>query len=56
MMAAWTKKTSRALADREGVTALEYAVIAASVTSAIVAGYHALLDRFAALLATTVFP
>ena len=55
-MAAWTRRTSRALADREGVTALEYSVIAAGVTSVVIAGYRALFDSLAALLATIIIP
>ncbi len=55
-MAAWTRRTSRALADHEGVTAIEYAVIAAGVTGVAIAGYYALFDSLAALLATIVIP
>ncbi len=55
-MAAWTRRTSRALANREGVTAIEYAVISAGVISVAITGYYALFDNLAALLATIVIP
>ena len=48
-MTAWAEHVTRALADRKGVTSIEYAVIAGGAT-AIVASYNTLFTRVVALL------
>jgi len=44
-------KAARALADRKGATALEYALIMAAVAAPVIAGFGAFAGRFSAFLA-----
>ena len=54
---AWTRRgAARALTDRKGVTAIEYALIATGATTIVVACYRAFFDRMAAMLNTVIFP
>ena len=55
-MTARAMNTACALADRKGVTSIEYAFIAGIAATAIVASYNELLTRVVALLSPIVFP
>ncbi len=55
-MTAWAEHVARALADRKGVTSIEYAMIAGGAATAIVASYNTLFTRVVALLSPIVFP
>ncbi len=55
-MTAWARNTARALADRKGVTALEYAMIAAGAATIVSASYNTFFVRLAAAVGTIVFP
>ena len=55
-MIVWTKRNAaRAFTDRKGVTALEYAVIAAAIVPFAIAGFRAIGLRVAALVASVNF-
>lgn len=54
-MTAWLENTARALADRKGVTSIEYAMIAAGAMTIVVACYNAFFNRMGAMLATIGF-
>ncbi len=54
-MTAWLENTARALADRKGVTALEYAMIAAGAMTIVAASYRTFFDRISSVLSTISF-
>lgn len=54
-MTAWVQNTARALSDRKGVTAMEYAVIAAGAATVVAACYRAFFERVVAMLSTINF-
>jgi Flp pilus assembly pilin Flp len=54
-MRAWVVHTARALADRKGVTSIEYAMIAAGAMTIVVACYNAYFNRMVSMLATIGF-
>ncbi len=51
-MTAWFGNTARALADRKGVTSIEYAMIAAGAMTIVAACSNAFFNRVSALLGT----
>ena len=55
-MIVWTKRNAaRAFTGRKGVTALEYAVIAAAIVPVAIVGFRAVGLRAAALVASVNF-
>ena len=54
-MTAWLGNTARALADRKGVTSIEYAMIAAGAMTIVAACYRAFFDRVVSMLGTINF-
>ena len=54
-MTAWLGNTARALADRKGVTSIEYAMIAAGAMTIVVACYNAYFNRMSSMLGTIGF-
>ena len=54
-MRGWVVHTARALADRKGVTSIEYAMIAAGATTIVAACYDVFFNRMSNLLGTIVF-
>lgn len=55
-MASIRHRLGRALADRRGLSALEYALMAAFGAMVLVVGYNAFFTRMGATLALTAFP
>ena len=54
-MTAWFGSTARALADRRGATALEYAMIAAGAMTIVAARYKTFFDRMSSMLGSIGF-
>ncbi len=54
-MTSWVERAARALADREGVTSIEYAMIAAGATTIVATCYDIFFNRMSDLLGTIVF-
>ena len=55
MVVRMRRVAARALAARKGATAFEYAMIAAGVTTVVVACYRAFFERASAMLNTVTF-
>ncbi len=55
-MKAWLRNTASPLADRKGVTTVEYATIAAGIFAVVVSSCDALFARAGELLRTVAFP
>jgi len=53
-MRAWVVHTARALADRKGVTSIEYAMIAAGAMTIVAASYNTFFNRMKDLLGAIV--
>jgi len=49
------KFAARAAADRKGVTALEYALIAAAVVAVVIVAYRAMFGKMSTFLGTVSF-
>ena len=54
-MTAWLENTARALADRKGVTSIEYAMIAAGATTIVATCYDVFFNHVSNLLGTVAF-
>ncbi len=55
-MTAWLENTARALADRTGVTSIEYALIAAGAMTVVVACYKTYFDRMSTMISNITIP
>ena len=54
-MTSWVERAARALADRKGVTSIEYAMIAAGATTIVATCYDVFFNRVNNLLGTVAF-
>ncbi len=54
-MTAWVENTACALADRKAATSIEYAVIAAGVSTVVAACYKVFFNRMVDMLGTIGF-